>query len=211
MAEDPAGLNGDGSPHPDVRLVAGFTAAYVLAALVGALTTGNREFLFYVVTLIVIGAVVILVHRRVSLTTGTLWCLSIWGLLHMAGGLVPVPESWPIHGEHRVLYSLFLIPGGLKFDQLVHMYGFGVCTWVCWQGLRASTGVTRPTFGLVALCVIASVGLGALNEVIEFTATRLFEDTNVGGYVNTGWDLVANLIGATVAGVLIWLGRDRVG
>ena len=110
-----------------------------------------------------------------------------------------------------MVHSLFLIPGSLKFDQLVHMYGYGVCTWACWQGLRAATGVVRPTFGLIAISVIASVGLGALNEVIEFTATRLVENTNVGGYVNTGWDLVANLIGATVAGVLIWLGRDRAG
>jgi hypothetical protein len=28
-------------------------------------------------------------------------------------------------------------------------------------------------------------------------------ETNVGGYVNTGWDLVANTVGATVAVLLI--------
>jgi len=33
-------------------------------------------------------------------------------------------------------------------------------------------------------------------------------ETNVGGYVNTGWDLVANLVGATIAAVLIrWFHR----
>jgi hypothetical protein len=46
------------------------------------------------------------------------------------------------------------------------------------------------------------MGLGATNEVIEFIATRLM-DTNVGGYENTGWDLVANAVGAGLAVVLI--------
>lgn len=41
-----------------------------------------------------------------------------------------------------------------------------------------------------------------MNEVVEFAATRLM-DTNVGGYVNTGWDLVSNMIGATAVAVAI--------
>ncbi len=49
------------------------------------------------------------------------------------------------------------------------------------------------------------MGLGALNEVIEFAATLLIPETNVWGYRNTGWDLVANLVGATVAATIIWL------
>jgi len=47
-----------------------------------------------------------------------------------------------------------------------------------------------------------------LNEVIEFAATLLVPETNVGGYLNTGWDLVANLFGATVAVTAIWI-SDR--
>lgn len=36
----------------------------------------------------------------------------------------------------------------------------------------------------------------------------MMEETNVGGYVNTGWDLVFNLFGCIVAGFLIaWRGR----
>jgi hypothetical protein len=49
-----------------------------------------------------------------------------WGLVHMAGGLIAVPETWPVNGEHRVLYSLWLIPDLLKYDHVVHAYGFGV-------------------------------------------------------------------------------------
>jgi hypothetical protein len=52
----------------------------------------------------------------------------------MAGGLIAVPESWPINGEHRVLYSLWLIPDVLKYDHVVHAYGFGVTTLACSTG-----------------------------------------------------------------------------
>ncbi len=183
----------------------GFTAAYLLAATIAALATGNTEFIFYIVVMFVLIGVVLAVHFRVGLSAGALWCLAIWGALHMAGGLVPVPESWPIDGEIRVLYSWWLIPGLLKYDHIVHAYGFGVTTWVCWQGLCGSVGPLTPTAGRMILIAAAGLGFGALNEVVEFAATRV-TDTNVGGYENTGWDLVANTVGAATAAVWIYFG-----
>ena len=40
-------------------------------------------------------------------------------------------------------------------------------------------------------------------------ATLLIPETNVGGYRNTGWDLVSNLIGATTAATWIWVSERR--
>lgn len=186
-----------------------FTLAYTVASVAGAFTRGNFEFVIYIGVMAVLFGVVGLVHWRVGLTLATLWALTIWGALHMAGGLVPVPESWPIDGDIRVLYSWWLIPGRLKYDQIVHAYGFGVTTWVCWQalsaGFRYAGAVARPTFGLLTLCVAAGMGFGAMNEVIEFTATLLVENTNVGDYNNTGWDLVSNLTGCVIAAIAIRL------
>ena len=130
----------------------------------------------------------------------------------MAGGLVRVPASWPTAGDQPVLYNLWLLPDALKFDQIVHAYGFGLVTWICWQSLSqvfAQHGVSlRPTVGLLTLCGAAGMGFGALNEVVEFAATLLFTETNVGGYVNTGWDLVANLAGCTLAALGIAAGSS---
>ncbi len=197
-----------------VQAVLAFTLVYLAAAVIGALTTGNAEFIIYIGIMAVLIGVIGFVHYRVNLTLATLWALTAWGALHMAGGLVRVPESWPINGDIRVLYSLWLIPERLKYDQVVHAFGFGVTTWVCWQGLRsvlANFGPVRPTYGLMVLCAAAGMGFGALNEVIEFTATLLVPETNVGGYVNTGWDLVSNLTGTVIAGTLIVLtGRGTV-
>ena len=43
--------------------------------------------------------------------------------------------------------------------------------------------------------------MGAVNEVLEFAYTLAVADTQVGGYQNTGRDLVANLLGGLTAGV----------
>lgn len=193
--------------------VASFTAAYLAAATIGAFAVGNLEFVFYIAVMLLLIGVVWLVHRSVGLTSGALWGLSVWGLAHMAGGLVAVPESWPVGGDIRVLYSLWLIPERLKYDQLVHAYGFAIATWVCWQGIRAAIrrrgGEAVPTLGLMVLAAMSSMGLGALNELVEFAATLLVPETNVGGYANTGWDLVANAVGALAAATIIRLGAAR--
>ena len=192
-----------------VAVIIGFTAVYVIAAAILAAARGNAEFIFYIAVMAVIVLGLLAVHRRVGLSHGLLWCLSIWGLLHMAGGLMPIPESWHSEGVPSVLYNFWLVPGHLKYDQVVHAYGFGITTWLCWQALSARVldehgNPLRPTVGLMVLCTAAGIGFGALNEVIEFFATLTLPETNVGGYVNTGWDLVANLLGSAAAALIIW-------
>jgi hypothetical protein len=194
-----------------VARVAALTGAYLLAAAYGAVRTGNLEFIFYIGVMFVLIGAVWVVHRAISLPEAALWALSVWGLLHMAGGLLPPPAGWPAEGGAEVLYGLWIVPGRIKYDHLVHAWGFGVTTWVCWLGLSASlerAGVAAtPGFGRLVLVWVAGMGFGALNEVVEFAATLLVPDTNVGGYRNTGWDLVSNLVGATVAVVAIALTR----
>ncbi|HEB91397.1 MAG TPA: hypothetical protein ENI85_17605 [Deltaproteobacteria bacterium] len=207
--------------HPLFR-VGVFTLSYLLFATGYALDRGNTEFLFYCGVMVLLIVATALAHRHFSFSRGLLWALSIWGALHMAGGLVTIPDDWPAAGEFRVLYSWWILPGRdvdgqpggwLKYDQVVHAYGFGISTWLCWQILRgalesrmACTGRNQriePTAALMFLVAAAGMGLGALNEVVEFIATRITV-TNVGGYENTGWDLVANLVGATTAALILY-------
>ncbi len=143
--------------------VALFSAAYLLAALFGAFATGNGEFVFYIVVMIVLAGVVGIVHFNIGLPESALWALSIWGLAHMAGGLISVPAGWPTQGPNQVLYSLWLIPDRLKYDQIVHAYGFGVTTWICWLGLQASlsgSGGTRSRLS-VGSCSFGWRGRGS--------------------------------------------------
>lgn len=195
-------------PPPRLLPLIAFTAFYMFAAVAGAMVQGNKEFVFYIVVMLVLIGVMTLIHRSAKLTGSLLWALSIWGLLHMAGGLLPLPQGWLFNGEHAVLYSWWIIPQRLKYDQIVHAYGFGVTTCVCWHCLKTSLqrafGIQlKPTFGMLVICAAAGAGFGALNEVVEFIAVMTIPNTNVGGYENTGWDLVANLCGASVAALVI--------
>jgi hypothetical protein len=186
--------------------VLGFTVAYLIPFATVCLRGGNREFLLYLAVMLGLIPLVAWLHARIGLHVGTLWGLSLWGLAHLAGGLLRIPDHWP-HDDTAVLYDLWLIPGRLRYDQVVHALGFGLTTWLCWQGLRAAfrgAGVAiRPTVGLLTLCGLAGMGLGALNEVVEFLAVLTIPNTNVGGYENTGWDLVFNALGTAVAAVAI--------
>ena len=189
------------------KLIAGVTLLYLLTGTIAALRSENWEFVFYILIVLAIGLVVLLIHSRIGLTHSVLWLLSLWGFLHMAGGLVPLPAGWSHLSGKPVFYSWDVIPGYLRYDQIIHGFGFAVATWVCWQSLSQTLGARRQQTGMVTLAVLAGLGLGATNEVVEFFAT-LFLDTNVGGYENTGWDLVSNTVGALTTGVCIRLWPD---
>ena len=187
---------------PGEIVVCCFTATYMLVALVAALLRKNPEFAFYLVIMSILIGATACVHWQSRLHIGALCGLSLWGLAHLAGGLMPVPASWPTHGDDLVLYNLWLIPGALKYDQLVHAFGFGLMTWISWQGICNAfhrRGIeVEPTWGLLTLCVASGMGFGAANEIVEFIATITLPNTNVGGYENTGWDLVANFVGCVI-------------
>lgn len=187
--------------------VKSFTLAYLALASIFSWRTGNWEFVLYVFVVLVLALFVMNIHQRIRFSTGILWMLSLWGLLHMLGGLLPVPAWLPLGGEKAVLYNLWLIPEIYKYDHLVHMFGFGVTTWVCWQVLQPIVSGNREHASEIILSVLAANGLGAFNEIIEFFAVLWIPNTNVGGYINTGWDLVANLAGSLIAAVVIWYGK----
>jgi len=107
-----------------------------------------------------------------------------------------------------VLYSVQLIPEVLRYDQLVHLFGFGTATLVCFHLLRGYVreGAARG-WGFWGLVVLMGMGVGALNEIVEFAAVLTVPETGVGGYENTLWDLVFNTMGAVLAVVYLAHGR----
>lgn len=193
------------------------TATILFAiALVGfsiyALVNGNTEFIFYGIVLLILAGVVVAIDRSVHFSTAVVAGLLVWAILHLAGGNVPIGEPKIIDGVEKagVLYNFRPAPWLPRFDQALHAFGFAVAALLCWECLRRAfkrddgTPPT-PTTGLAIACILMGIGLGALNEVVEFVAVLTMPDTNVGGYTNTGWDLVSNLAGATAMGIYIRL------
>lgn len=120
--------------------------------------------------------------------------LAAWGVGHLAGGIIELDDS-------RILYNA-LLPGRIHFDNVVHFVGFGSAGLAAWEALRRAL-YAQPSVRAAWLTTwMFGMGVGALNEVIEFAITHIKTDTQIGGYENTGRDLVANMLGAAVAGVI---------
>lgn len=192
-----------------------FTAGFLVAALIAAIILDCKEFMLYLALAPFMVGFIAYLYRKINLPVSMLWALSALVVVHCIGGLTTLPSHFPTEGK-PFLYNLWLIPGKLKYDQIVHAYGNGLATWMCWNLLRYSISMAvktdikdipaRPVFLL--LCFLAGTGFSALNEVLEFGATQAVPgDHNVGGYVNTGWDLVFNTIGGGIAVFMIWLKR----
>lgn len=182
---------------------------YILAAIVGIVTlafavkfllNANHEFLIYVVVVFAVGGLIAATHKLVRYPFACIVGLAVWAVLHLAGGGIRVGGD--------VLYGLILIPISetysiLRYDQVVHAFGFGVSTLIIYHllgNLLSTKDMKRFSVGLIV--VMAGVGLGALNENIEFLLTIFLPQTGVGGYINTSLDLCSNITGAVIAYVL---------
>ncbi len=179
--------------------------AYVAGFGLYYLAIENFEFLWYVAVLLFFMFLIGLTLNRTHFPPWLLWLLSLWGLLHMAGGGVAVGD--------RVLYAyeiVHLFGSGdgfvLRFDQVVHLYGFFVTTFIVHHLLKPHCARPYATMVLV-LSAVASMGFGALNELVEFLAVLVSSETGVGGYYNTALDLVFNALGATLAFFVLFVGR----
>jgi len=170
-----------------------FTAFYV--------SRQNYEFMIYIGVILFFLVLIIATNKKVDYPNGVLWGLTLWALLHMSGGSLFL-------GGTR-LYEIMLLPLSdtypvLRYDQFVHVVGFGVATLVMYHLVRPLLKVDLRRWTALSIVVLmAGLGVGALNEIIEFLATVIIPETGVGGYVNTSLDLVADLAGAILALIVI--------
>ena len=167
----------------------------------------NYEFIIYVGVIIALLSLIFYTKDRVHYPILCLWGLTLWALMHMAGGTIYL-------GGTR-LYELILIPISdtyeiFKYDQFVHILGFGIATYIFYGILRSILRKDLQKWTALSIIVVmVGLGIGALNEVIEFFITVIAPSTGVGGYINTSLDLVADLIGAICALIIIRINERR--
>jgi len=186
--------------------VLGFSTSYLLLGGLYFIQDLNFEFVIYVG---VIFAAFVLLFGSLKVTkfpTPILWLISIWGLFHILGGSVPTPDG--------VLFAYRIYPfldlGGdfyiLKYDQVVHAYLYGVMALVFFHILTQTLKSTGPLWVAVLVALMASMGVSAMNEIMEFLIAVTLERNGVGGYENAMLDLVFNFSGAVmaIAALLLW-------
>jgi hypothetical protein len=176
--------------HPAVAVV---VAVYLVGLTVFGLVTGSRLTIPYVLIVAVAFFGLALAEDRVHFSLVVLVGLLLWGLGHLAGGIVELSGD-------RILYN-GLFTRWIHFDNVVHFVGFGIAGLACWEALGAWLPTDEvPTVATIVFVALLACGVGAVNEVVEFAITHALPETQVGGYENTGRDLVANLLGGLVAG-----------
>lgn len=191
------------------RSVILITVLYLVAATSAAITLQNWQFLkTYIPFLISTAILIASLHRRVHFSHLLLWSLTIWGATHLAGGLVRIPETWNFQGTQPLLSSWLIMGTGLKYHYLTQTFGFGACTWLTWEALRASIQIRLgrklyPSMGMIFLCVFAGMGLSATSEIIEFATLHPQLLNNPQEHSDTYWGLLASLTGCLSAGILI--------
>jgi len=183
---------------------------YLLIFLYIFLGRRNYEFVGYIFVVVLLLMVILLTNKKVNYSNFVLWGLTLWGLMHMFGG------GLLLNNGTMKLYALILIPLSetyqiFRYDQLVHIIGFGVSTLIMIAIIKPH--LRDKLKGRVALGIViimAGLGVGAVNEIIEFTATVFVPETGVGGYVNNSLDLVSDLIGAILAWIYIVIKKYEI-
>lgn len=181
---------------------------YLLIAIVYYLSRQNYEFMMYVGIVIFMFFVILFTNKKVNYPNSVLIGLTIWGAMHMLGG-VQVGDS--------VIYAKMLIEfvgspyNILRYDQFVHIIGFGIATLTMFVLLKPFLKYPIKKWTSISiLTIMAGFGVGALNEMIEFTATVLMPETGVGGFINTSLDLVSDFIGAILAMIYIRFKKGEI-
>ena len=179
----------------ELKWLVGITMLFLVGFLIKAIAVGNYEFIGYWVVLIALFFLVVSLEKKFNFPTWSIAFFAIWSVLHMAGGLM--------YFEGVRLYDLVLINilGDpyfiLKYDQVIHAFCYFAISILVYFALKKY--FKKKNSALIVFSILAALGIGLLNEVIEFGMV-IFADAAdaVGGYYNTALDLVFNLIGAII-------------
>ena len=187
--------------HPVLSAV---VAVYIAAWLVYGLIVGSKLMAPYIVIVAGLALAIAAADAKIHFSQLVLLGLALWGFGHLAGCLVPLDGD-------RILYNAVFLRWG-HFDNVVHAIGFGTAGIAVWEATRPwLPALPGHLLGTALIVCLLGQGVGAFNEVVEFGASHLLAATNVGGYENTGRDLVANLIGTAFAGWLVSRRDQRAG
>lgn len=177
-----------------VRGVYWFTIIYIIVFSVISWLNSNYEFIYYTFVLLIQVNIGLYLHHKLLFPWYILIGLSLMGLMHILGG--------NIHLEGTRLYDTYLFGSWLKYDNLVHAVAMFIGTFISYALIKPYIDPdlkVRPA-SLYLIIFTMTMGLGALNEVIEYFAVIWLDVGEwVGDYYNNALDLVYNGLGSIAA------------
>ncbi len=170
------------------------------------LIQGNFEFLGYFPFLVFFIFFIAITLTETKLPNTLLGMLLFWFLLCMLGGSVHIGDAklydyliWPLYGKGTEFAFI-------RYDQFVHMLGTGLLAAAIHWAIRLHSPQIKRLWRF-AFAALAGMGVGTLNELLEFAAVLVLPNTGVRGYYNNELDLVFNALGAVaiVGGIELYL------
>lgn len=179
----------------ELKLMLWFTISYLAIFTILAIINENYEFLYYTFILSALIFIIVLYHKKIHLTKTILLGLTILGAMHIFGG--------NIHILGTRLYDIWLIPPNiLKYDNIVHVFGIFVATFVVYSFIHPHLDkkINHNSVLLSLILVSIAMGTGSFNEILELGAVVFLGATKqVGDYFNNALDIVFNLFGSIIA------------
>ncbi len=175
------------------KFIVYFTSIYTFVFSLNALLRGNVEFIYYTAMMVLSISLILFIHRRMHFYPIVLMSLSVIGLLHLLGGNLYL-------GSVR-LYDYYFFPDIFRYDNFVHMLGSGVMVVLAHALLMPvlHKNFERNRLYFILLLVIVGMGLGSINELVEFVAVLVFDvGQQVGDYTNTLLDITFNTLGSFI-------------
>lgn len=179
---------------------------FLVAYLIYFATIGNYEFLGYIIITGIVFYVLIKFDDHYTFPLYAIWLFVIWIILHMLGGSIIINEA----GQRLYAWIIFDLIGEpyfiLKYDQVVHAYTYFVFSILVYHALQKHLKPNQNA-ALILFTILASVGIGTLNEIVEFSMVVFANAAEgVGDYYNTALDMVFNLVGAILG---VWFVSKR--
>ena len=171
------------------------TLSLILIAVFSGLgiLQSNYEFLTYAVIAFVVVLIIHFSDKHFSYPIYAKIGFLVWMFLHFSGGSFRYKgQSWYSLMILNLIPEPYLI---LKYDQVLHFFFYFLTAIFLFSVIKKYLN-SKSKFPIWLLAVLAAMGIGALNEIMEFGAYVYYEETGVGTYINNALDLVFNFLGA---------------
>lgn len=173
----------------DIVILAGFTVLFLVRA--------NFEFLIYTVTLSGLIYLLERTDRMMKYSCLAKWGFTVWLAAHLVGGSVN------INGQRLYDTVLINIVGQpyyiLRYDQAIHTFCYFVMTLFIGSVVLHISSEKASRAAIITVVALASLGVSAVNEIVELSAVVFFNSSGVGDYYNNALDMVFNLAGIMIA------------
>lgn len=181
-----------------------------ILSVFGALyyTPTNYELMAHIGMIAGFTILILMTNKRVRYPRVILAGLTLWAFMHLAGSNM-ILDGVPLYA--RIIFPISRALSIIRYDQIVHAIGFGFATALLYHlitpRIKESARRSPIVFGIIAL---AGVGVGAINEMVEFVMTTIFPGAAIGGYENTILDLFGDFVGAAAAVAIIRLMESKI-